>query len=242
MAKAQPFPEVSRQTLADRVYRQLRESIIKGKLADGTELNQVELAEQFGVSRVPVREALRRLQAENLVIANPYQRHVVRTIAPEDVVEMVELREELEVFALRRAMRRTAGVDMKPAEAALSRQSVNQGGEQWLASDTAFHRIFHTSPVVAALIDDLRERVHRYFQVVVSDKTRRAQVLAEHRALLDAVADGDEDSAVSILRGHVQQTRDLLTHFIVEEVQAAPAGSRLTGTDGAVGRELSDPG
>lgn len=214
---AEPFPLVSRQTLADRVYSQLRDSIIKGKLADGTELNQVELAEQFGVSRVPVREALRRLQAEDLVVANPYQRHVVRTLSPEDVVEMVELREELEVFALCKAMRRMRSGEMDPAAAAkqaLSRQSVKLRGEQWLAADHEFHRQFHTSPVVAALIDDLRQRVHRYFQVVVADTRRRSQVIEEHGELLDAVVSGDEERAVALLRAHVGHTRQLLQQHI----------------------------
>jgi DNA-binding GntR family transcriptional regulator len=213
----EPFPEVSRQTLADRVYSQLRDSIINGKLDDGTELNQVELAEQFGVSRVPVREALRRLQAENLVVANPYQRHVVRTVSPEDVVEMVELREELEVFALRKAMRRMRAGHQEAAAAAedaLARQSVKLRGEQWLAADHEFHRQFHASPVVAALIDDLRQRVHRYFQVVVADTQRRSQVIEEHRALLDAIEADDEDRAVALLRAHVRHTRALLAHYL----------------------------
>lgn len=217
---AEPFPEVSRQTLADRVYSQLRDSIINGKLADGTELNQVELADQFGVSRVPVREALRRLQAEDLVVANPYQRHVVRAVSPEDVVEMVELRAELEVFALRKAMRRRRdghGDATRAAEAALGRQSVKLRGERWLAADHEFHRQFHTSPVVAALIDDLRQRVHRYFQVVVADTDRRSQVIDEHRALLDAVEADDEERAVAVLRAHVGHTRQLLEQFLGQD-------------------------
>jgi DNA-binding GntR family transcriptional regulator len=220
MRMTEPFPEVSRQTLADRVYSQLRDSIINGRLADGTELNQVELAEQFGVSRVPVREALRRLQAENLVVANPYQRHVVRAVSPEDVVEMVELREELEVFALRKAMRRMrAGRSdaATSAEAALARQSVKLRGEQWLAADHEFHRQFHASPVVAALIDDLRQRVHRYFQVVVADTQRRSQVIDEHRALLDAIEADDEARAVALLRAHVGHTRELLAQHLGQD-------------------------
>jgi len=222
----QPFPVVSRQTLADRVYEQLRDSVIKGRLAEGTELNQVELAEQFGVSRVPVREALRRLQAENLIIANPYQRYVIRTTSPADVLEMVELREELEVFALRKAMRPLPGgvLDLDSAESVISRQSPKLRGEQWLEADCAFHRQFHPSPVVAAFIFDLRERVHRYFEVVVSDSSRRSQVIDEHKALLKAVREGDEERAVEVLRAHVGHTRALLA----EHLQEVPASATDT--------------
>lgn len=224
MAKSQPFTAMSRQTLADRVYEQLRESIIRGKIPDGTELNQVELAESFGVSRVPVREALRRLQSEHLIVANPYQRYVVLTTSPEDVLEMLELREELEVFSLKKAMKlmQAGKLETKAAEAILARQSLKLRGDQWLATDYEFHRQFHPSPVVSSLIDDLRERVHRYFEfeVVISDNDHRTRMISEHGALLDAISKGDEEEAVRVLRSHVHNTRELLASYLARNSSA----------------------
>src|SRR5580693_111607 len=95
---------IKRQTLADNVYVQLKNSIMRGRLRDGTELKQGELAAQLGVSRVPVREALRRLQAEHLVVAEPFQCFVVTSLTPDQVRELLELREELEVFALKKTL------------------------------------------------------------------------------------------------------------------------------------------
>src|SRR5580700_8480849 len=95
---------IKRQTLADNVYVQLKNSMMRGRLRDGTELKQGELATKLGVSRVPVREALRRLQAEHLVVAEPFQCFVVTSLSADQVNELLELREELEVFALRKTL------------------------------------------------------------------------------------------------------------------------------------------
>jgi len=95
LTKIEDIRIVDRQTFADRIYEGIRAAIISGSIPEGAELNQVELAGRFGVSRVPVREALRRLQAERLVVANPYQCYIVVRISPGEVLEMIELREEL---------------------------------------------------------------------------------------------------------------------------------------------------
>ena len=100
------FKHLVRETLADNVYAELRAAILNGAIEDGAELNQVWLARDFNVSRVPIREALRRLQAEGLVTATPYQHYIVRGIRPEALSEMIDIRAELEVFAIRQATSR----------------------------------------------------------------------------------------------------------------------------------------
>src|SRR5215469_14260267 len=90
--------------------------VTRQTLADGTELKQLELAERLGVSRVPVREALRRLQAEHLVQGNPFHRFVVTSLTTEQVIELIDLREELEVFALKRAVH-SESLSMRLSEA-----------------------------------------------------------------------------------------------------------------------------
>lgn len=233
MAKFADIEEVSRLTLADRIYEQLRGSIIKGEMDEGTELNQVELSESFGVSRVPVREAMRRLQAENLIEANPYQRYVISTRTPADILEMVELRGELEVLALRRTMERlrSGETGLERARAIVKRQSLRSDGEDWLASDMEFHRQFHSTPVMAAAIDDLRERVHRYIRVVVSGKSRRTEVIREHEELLKAVSEDKEEEAVALLRAHVEETYQLLASHLQ---RADGAELPVAGSAGAV--------
>lgn len=210
---------VTRQTLADSVYVQLRTAITRGRLRDGTELKQAELAARLGVSRVPVREALRRLQAEHLVVANPFQRFVVTSLTHDQVMELVDLREELEVFALKRAISSGSALQgrAKEAKAAAKGLAVNQDAETWLEADREFHRALNgRTTAVAAIIEDVRERVHRYLHSAVASAERRHEVLAEHAALLAALEKQDERAIEKAIRQHVRGTRDVLRQSFVD--------------------------
>jgi DNA-binding GntR family transcriptional regulator len=214
---------VKRQTLADSVYVQLKTAIMRGRLRDGTELKQGELAAQLGVSRVPVREALRRLQAEHLVVAEPFQCFVVTSLSSDQVMELLELREELEVFALKRTM----ASDLKEqrvqaAKAAAKSLSLSQEDELWLAADREFHRELNgPTTAVATIIEDVRERVHRYYLSAPALLQRRREVLKEHSTILAALDTGDEDALEHAIRHHVRATRQHLQQSMVD---AGPAG------------------
>jgi len=103
-ASAESTSIIEKYTLADQVYEKIRAAIFGGEFKPGMELNQVEVAKHFGVSRVPVREALRRLQAERLLSANPYQRYVVALLSLEQLLELHDIRAELEAFGIRRTL------------------------------------------------------------------------------------------------------------------------------------------
>lgn len=209
---------VKRQTLADSVYVQLKTAIMRGRLRDGTELKQGELAAQLGVSRVPVREALRRLQAEHLVVAEPFQCFVVTSLTPGQVMELLELREELEVFALKK----TLSPDVKKqriqaANAAAKSLTLNLEDQDWLAADREFHRELNgATTAVAATIEDLRERVHRYYLSAPALIQRRREVVKEHAKLITALQAGDEDAVEKAIRYHVRATRQHLQKSLVD--------------------------
>lgn len=231
LGKARQFQPMPRQTLADKVYAMLRQSLLNGEIADGSELNQVDLAEQFGVSRVPVREALRRLQAERLLVAMPYQRYTVPSVSPEEILEFIELREELEVFALHKTFMvlREGSLDVANIERQLSGQSTRLSGERWLQADYAFHHLLHPTAAIDQMIGDIRERIHRYLQHVVSRKPRREQAIEEHWALFKALIRDDEPEAERILRAHVQRTRTMIHEYLVQvssDEQGASAAAK----------------
>lgn len=203
---------IKRQTLADSVYTQLKTAIMRGRLRDGTELKQGELAAQLGVSRVPVREALRRLQSEHLVVAEPFQCFVVTSLTSDQVRELLDLRVELEVFALKK----TLSSDMmkqrvQAAKAAAKALTLSQEDESWLAADREFHRELNgPTTAVAAIIEDVRERVHRYYLSAPALVQRRREVLREHSALIAAIEAGDEDAVEQAIRTHVRATQQHL--------------------------------
>ncbi|MEN3359949.1 MAG: hypothetical protein V7637_3931 [Mycobacteriales bacterium] len=214
---------VKRQTLADSVYTQLKTAILRGRMRDGTELKQGELAAQLGVSRVPVREALRRLQAEHLVVAEPFQCFVVTSLDSDQVMELLELRGEMEFFALKKTMSSdVAQQRIRAAKAAAKALTLSQDDESWLAADREFHRELNgATTAVAAIIEEVRERVHRYFLSAPALQQRRREVLKEHAALITALEAGDEAALERAIRYHVRATRQ---HLEKSFVAAGPAG------------------
>lgn len=207
---------VSRQTLGDHVYETVRDAIMRGDIPGGTEINQVELANRLGVSRVPVREALRRLQAERLLEANPFQRFVVTKLSPEQIIELYDLRVELEIFAALRARRREGFVksELPDARAAAGRLKLTMDAEEWLQADIDFHRAINgRDSAVASIIDEVRFRIYRYLHLAEPDPARRKEVLVEHQQILEALERGDEDEIRTTIADHVAHTRDRLTRL-----------------------------
>jgi DNA-binding GntR family transcriptional regulator len=206
-----------RQTLTDNVYEKIRQAIVNGELEVGSELSQVDFAQRFGVSRVPVREALRQLQAEHLLTASAFKRYIVTGLTPDEIIELTEVRECLEVFALGRTMDAIAKGTVDPARLEqLARQlEVDADVETWLQADIHFHRALSVgAPQAARIAEDTRVRVHRYLRVAVAGKSRRTAVIREHRTILDAVEKGDAAAAEAALRKHIGGTRAVLAEHL----------------------------
>jgi DNA-binding GntR family transcriptional regulator len=201
---------------------------MRGRLRDGTELKQGELAARLGVSRVPVREALRRLQAEHLVVAEPFQCFVVTSLSSDQVMELLELREELEVFALKKTQ--ASGLmkqRIQAAKRAAKSLTLSQDDESWLAVDREFHRELNgTTTAVATIIEDVRERVHRYYLSAPAVVQRRREVLKEHAKVIAALESGDQEALEQAIRYHVRGTREHLQKSLVD---AGPDESESAG-------------
>jgi DNA-binding GntR family transcriptional regulator len=207
MTPALKTDHVPRASLSDVVYERLRDAIPQGGLPDGSRLSQVQLAEQYGVSRIPIREALRRLQAESLVIATPYHPFVVRKVSPEQVVELIDVRVALEDLVLARRER------FEAAEIAELRK-INEkmikatGIDTWFTLDREFHRVLAgPSTLIGEMIEDVRDRVRRYSDSMVSVKPGRKAATEEHAAIIDALEAGDMDLARRLMHQHVVQSR-----------------------------------
>ena len=135
-----------RRTLAVDVTSCLRSAIQSGLLPDGIELNQVALAEHFGVSRVSVREAMRALEAEGWISARAHHRAVVQAVSPERVDQIFELRALLEAHCLGRAIRTIDSVRIKRLCAICDQMDKLIDHNAWLAANRQFHRTLLESP------------------------------------------------------------------------------------------------
>jgi DNA-binding GntR family transcriptional regulator len=205
--------KIERHTLADAVHLRLRAEILTGDLLDGQELNQVELAHRFDVSRVPVREALQRLMAEGLVRGDPYRRVVVATVGTAELDEMLAIREELEVFGLRNLLARPEAADLQHARDLNRVFRTAADDERRIALDQQIHATFMVvTPMAAKLVADIRNRSQKYLGHVRGGRARRVTAYEEHEQILAAVEAGDEPAALERLRLHIGATRRLLTH------------------------------
>jgi DNA-binding GntR family transcriptional regulator len=208
---------VPRASLSDVVYERLRDEIMQGEIADGSRLSQVQLAERYGVSRIPIREALRRLQSESLVVAMPYHPFVVRNITPEQVVELVDVRAALEDLALTRRALPTAE---EVAELrAITQQMTKARGEDWFGLDRRFHALLSgPSTMIVEIINDVRDRVHKYSASMVAAKPGRTTANQEHAGIVDALEAGDLERARRLLNEHVAQSRAFMVKRLGADV------------------------
>jgi DNA-binding GntR family transcriptional regulator len=204
-------PEPRSETLVDA----LREGILTGRYAPGTRLVQDDLAAAFGVSRIPLREALRRLEGEGLVLISPNRGAVVRPLAPKDIVDLYDLRIALESLALRRAAERFADVRESTrkrrhlARAAIASRSL----PALFRLDRDFHADLaaasdnpHLVAALGAQWSQIMRVMHAYFQA----GDYPADTWDDHEAIADAVAHGDSDHAVAVLTAHLTTARDAI--------------------------------
>ncbi|MFH8770662.1 MULTISPECIES: GntR family transcriptional regulator [unclassified Streptomyces] len=208
----------------ERVLATLRQDIIAGRLGPGERLVERELAERFGVSRVPVREAIRALVAEGFVLFESARRTVVRRLTPTDVKELFELREALEVYAAGLAAARVtpeALAELRGLLAEAATATKEGDGEAITDINTRFHdRILAMAG--NSLLISVMEPVDGRLRWLTRQNEEWPQLLDEHRELYEAIASGDPDRARAHALGHVRANyRSTVRHLFGTEPDEA---------------------
>lgn len=206
-------PRTPRQATHELVAAALREAITTGQLRGNQPLPQDEIAAQFKVSHIPVREALRQLEAEGLVTYQANRGATVTALTPGEITEIYQIRSILETAALRRAV-----AHLSPAELARAGQILDQAerttdGAEWGSLDVEFHRTIYDlddRPRLKELIEGLLRRVDRYWLSHGLMLKYRDTFDREHRELLTAVASGDAARAAEVLDAHLTDACELL--------------------------------
>lgn len=205
-------PLQQRRTTPDLIADALREAIFAGEFEDGEELNQVALAEHFGVSRVPLREAMRQLQAEGLITVEAHRRAVVTGLTPETLVELFDLRTLLESYLLELALPNTSGKELEELADICKRMEATSDRLEWLSLNREFHRLLYRPARRAfslSLVEQLMGKAQRYLNLWSAGKgiERRDEANREHRRILAAAKRGDVEGATQVLRTHIAHTR-----------------------------------
>ncbi|MCZ0989763.1 GntR family transcriptional regulator [Streptomyces diastatochromogenes] len=204
----------------ERVLATLRQDIIAGRLGPGERLVERELADRFGVSRVPVREAIRALVAEGFVLFESARRTVVRRLTPTDVKELFELREALEVYAAGLAAARAtpeALAELRELLTEATTATKEGDGEAITDINTRFHdRILAMAG--NTLLISVMEPVDGRLRWLTRQNEEWPQLLDEHRELYEAIASGDPDRARTHALGHVRANyRSTVRHLFGTE-------------------------
>ncbi|WP_018467327.1 GntR family transcriptional regulator [Calidithermus timidus] len=207
-------------TSPDRVAQQLRERILGGQYPGGTTLRQEELAEEMGVSRMPVREALRQLAAEGLLVLQPHRGAVVAELSIAELEEIYEMRAVLEPLALRLAIPRLGKGQLGEAEDALDEAGREHDGQRLSELNWKFHAALYrpaNRPRLLSTIELLHLNADRYMRMILTVVHHREQSDREHRALLEACRRQEVEQASSLLKRHIIEAGQRLVQFLKEK-------------------------
>lgn len=209
-----PTPKIRDGESVAAVHDGLRAAILRGALEPGGGVSQAHLARAFGAGRTPLREALRLLQHEGLVLAAPNRRVRIAPLTAADFEGLSIARLALETVAVRLTVPTLTPADVAALEGQLAQMDYYQRvGDQpgFRGPHRAFHRtlVAAAGPRVVAAIDDLSDHAERY-RVRFGAFGSRDDGRAEHRAILDAAASGDADRAADRLADHYARTFPLV--------------------------------
>jgi DNA-binding GntR family transcriptional regulator len=197
-------------TKDEPVYDRVRAAILNGELAPGAIMSQVSLAEELGISRTPLREALRMLQSEGLIEAEPNRRVRVAPMTPNDLEDLWIIRVTLETEALRLSMPRMTADDLARLEgsmAEMAHYAEIKDYRRWGVPHRRFHRLLtvHAGERLNALLDQLFDHSERYRRLHIGHGPS-AWATAGHREILDACKEGDRAGCGSLLASHLART------------------------------------
>ena len=210
------FDIQNHKPLREMVYEELKMQILKGSIIPGTRMMEVELAEEMGVSRTPIREAIRKLEKEGLVTIEPRRGAYASMISTEDMVEILEVRQDLEALAAYFAADRMTEEKIEELREVSNsyNEAVKSGKmEDMIKYDTRFHHIIVEScrnKNLVQMIEQLQELVLR-FRYIYYDNFRRAENMPdEHEAIVAAISEGNADKARAAADIHIDRLKELV--------------------------------
>lgn len=212
--------------LSDRIRNALTDAISSGELAPGTTLDEQQLADRYGASRTPVREALRQLATSGMVEVRPRRGVIVRHVTADEVMDMFETMAELEAVCVRLATYRITPLErsrlLRIHEA--SQAAVEQGD---VDAYDALNRDFHEAIYRAAHNDFLadqaiavRTRLNAFRRMQLRQARRLASSRAEHDAVMQAIAEGNGEEAGRRMRAHMLNAASALDSYIAHQDRA----------------------
>ncbi|MBE3588443.1 MAG: GntR family transcriptional regulator [Thermoanaerobacteraceae bacterium] len=207
--------------LREMVFESLREAIIQGRLKPGERLMEVQLAEEMGVSRTPVREAIRKLELEGFVVMVPRKGAYVAGISVKDIVDVFEVRAAMEGLAAGLAAERITEEELDELERALLKTTEVSGKsiDALVESDTEFHEIIYRASRnerLVQIISNLSDQIQRFRTTSLSQPGRTRLALEEHKHIVEAISDRNVELAQTLAREHIENAEQSLLNALGE--------------------------
>lgn len=218
-AAAAPDEADGRLSKADRVYAAVKRAIIRGDLAPGAAIDKALLCDRFGVSRLPVTNAINRLAFERLVLIERQRGSFVARIRLDDVVQWMTARRAIEADLAAEAARRLPAATIEAMRRNLRYQATAVGGDDYdgfLELDVAYHALLTDglgAARVAEILDSLRAHLDRVRRLLLPEPGRIATTLDEHRAVQAAIEAGTPAAAARAMRRHLDSVIARLVAF-----------------------------
>jgi len=222
MGRLKPIILDNYKPLRELVFETLREAIINGVLKPGERLMEVQLAEELGVSRTPVREAIRKLELEGFVVMIPRKGAYVAGISLKDVADVFEVRAALESLAAGLAAERITDEEIEELERVLvKQQSLAESDrlEDIIRADTDFHDVLYRASRnerLIQIVSHLREQIQRFRTASLSQPGRMRLALEEHKEIVEAIAERNVEKAQALAREHIENAEQSMINGLKE--------------------------
>ncbi|MGI6685137.1 MAG: GntR family transcriptional regulator [Bacillota bacterium] len=225
--KLLPVNLESYKPLREIVFETIREAIISGHLRPGERLMEVQLAEEMGVSRTPVREAFRKLELEGFLIMIPRKGAYVAEISLKDIIDVFEVRAALDSLAAGLAAERITDEELEDLERSLLSvvESADQNDLHGIVdTDTAFHDIIYKASRNERLIqfiNNLREQIQRFRTTSLAFPGRMQIAVDEHRKIVEAISERNVTLAQSLAQEHIENAENIMLETLKNSGQWA---------------------
>ena len=206
--------------LGDSVYGALRQAILDRKFDPGEPLTEGDLSRRFGVSRTPVREALAKLERDHLVRVVPKKGAFVRTLSHDEILDLYQVREELEALAVRLAGAHVQPGELEALEARfrdLEARGGAAGHSEVRALGDEFHRFLlkrADNTKLLQVLEQMREEVQPVWTLSIVAQGRTQALVREHLAIIDALKRADVRRAERLMRLHIRRVRDAIFRLV----------------------------
>ena len=209
--------------LRDVVFNTLRQAILRGELQPGERLMEIQLAQRLGVSRTPVREAIRKLELEGLVLMLPRRGAEVAEITRQDLEDVLEVRAALEELAVKDACEHITDEQLQDLKKAANEFKRSLEGTDLVAcaeADIHFHEIIYAATNnkrLVQMLNNRREQRYRYRMENLKDKRTYRTLVEEHDAIRRALKKQDKEKAGAAINVHIENQRRSILASIMEK-------------------------